>query len=81
MEPMTFLTIMAGIAWINNVYDYVSFSYKHHKTQEELKNVKGELSSLKTSIDYMRQEIRENNKNIKELNNIMDNKKIELNNK
>jgi hypothetical protein len=73
MEPLTILTIMAGVSWVSNLYDYIAFSSKHRETQEQVKYLKGEISSLNRTLGYMTNEIRENNKIIKELKNIMDN--------
>jgi len=67
MEPLSFLTIMAVTSWITNIYDYISFSNKHDKTREEIKYLKGEISTLSTRLSYMTQEITENNKLIKTL--------------
>ena len=69
MDPLSFLSIMAGVTWVNNVYDYVVFTRKHHETQEKIKYLQNEISSLNRSLDYMRNEIRENNKSIKNLEN------------
>ena len=69
MEPLTFLTIMAGVSWVSNVYDYIAFSGKHRETQEEIKNLRGEVSSINRNLVYMTNEIRENNKIIKNLEN------------
>lgn len=71
MDPLSFLSIMAGVTWVNNVYDYVVFSCKHHETQQEIKYLKGEVSSLNRTLGYMTNEIRENNKMIKNLENII----------
>ena len=60
---------MAGVTWVNNVYDYVVFSIRHRQTQEKIKYLQNEISSLNRSLDYMRNEIRENNKSIKNLEN------------
>ena len=67
MDPLSVLTIMAGVAWINNIYDYVVFSHKHRETQDEIKHLQGEISSLNSNLGYMAIEVRENNKLIKEL--------------
>ena len=69
MDPLSFLTIMAGVTWVNNVYDYVVFTRKHRETQEEIKNLRGEVSSINRNLVYMTNEIRENNKIIKNLEN------------
>jgi len=67
METLSFLTIMAISSWVNNIYDYIVFSRKHHETQEKITYLKTEISSLNSSLGYMTNEIRENNKIIKEL--------------
>lgn len=71
MEPLTLLTIMAGVSWCSNIYDYVAFSRKHRETQEQIAYLKGEISSLNRSIGYMTHEISKNNKIIKNLENII----------
>lgn len=70
---MTFLTSMAGIVWVNDIYDFIVFSRKHNETQSEIKNLKAEISLLNRTLYYMTREIRENNKLIK---NVNDNVKI-----
>lgn len=69
MEPLTILLIMAGASWGNNIYDYVVFSRKHRETQEEIKKLRGEISSINRNLVYMTNEIRENIKIIKNLEN------------
>jgi hypothetical protein len=67
MEPIAFLTVMACASWFTNIYDYVVFSYKHRQTQDQVRHLKGEMSTLNTRLGYMSQEISENNKIIKDL--------------
>lgn len=67
MDPLSFLTIMAGVSWANNVYDYIVFTIRHRETQHEIKYLKEEISSLNRSLGYITNEIRENNKIIKNL--------------
>ena len=69
MEPLTILTIMAGVSCVNNIYDYITFSNKHRETQLEIKYLKEEILSLNIGICHMTNEIRENNKIIKILEN------------
>ena len=67
MDPIAFLVVMAGASWFTNIYDYVVFSSKHRQTQDQIKQLKGEISTLNTRLGYMSQEISENNKIIKDL--------------
>lgn len=69
MEPLTILTIMAGLSCANNIYDYIAFTNKHRETQLEIKYLKEEILSLNIGICHMTNEIRENNKIIKILEN------------
>ena len=67
MGALLILTVMAGVSFFNNIYDYISFTRKHHETQDEIKHLQAEVLSLNRSLGYMTNEIRENNKIIKEL--------------
>ena len=71
MDPLSFLSIMASVSFFNNIYDYITFTRKHLDTQEQIKYLKGEISSLNRSLGYMTNEIRENNKIVKNLENII----------
>lgn len=55
MEP---LIITIGIyLCLTIMYDYVSFSAKHSETQDKLRVLSAEVSSLHTKIDYLTDEI------------------------
>jgi hypothetical protein len=69
MEPLTFLSLMAGISMANNLCDYVAFSRKHRETQEGIVVLQREVTSLNRTLDRMAIELKENNKIIKNLEN------------
>jgi hypothetical protein len=73
MEPLTIVAIMFGLSCANNIYDYIAFTNKHRETQLEIKYLKEEILSLNNCICNMRNEIRKNNKIIKNLENTIRN--------
>ncbi len=56
MEP---LIITIGVyLCVTNIYDYVAFSAKHRDTQYQITALSAEVSTLRTKIGYLTDEIR-----------------------
>lgn len=50
MEPLSYISIVVTSLWIANFWDYVAFSNKHRETQQEIKNLRGDIAELTSYV-------------------------------